>query len=397
MHTFLSEAPTHVTNRFPRALTYVLLFLLFQLYSQAATYGQVPASKQNADIPVSAAGSLPAEEASLGWIRLFDGLTGAGWTYISSTSVTKPWRIANESFVATPGVTALTIPQFCDYELQFEYLLGPESSAEFLGAVVNNGKDADKPYTLRLSNSNGVDTPWRRMTLRTVPGGYAVFSLDSELTVEQPHRNDVGSLAFRPIKGSFRLRRLRLRPVVRFRPAFTDKLCPLAPSPTAFKGFQTGDKGMITLAASGGDLQFEVPSSTFVFQVDAFIVDGYGRISVRPDGSQEPTITAALDNRIVGIDHTRPAATGTGGFINGSKTREIVADNGQPFTLSLVVWHGGAAIFVNGYFTASQQLRTTTAMPASVISMSADTARANIKLRNLRLSVPQSFSTEKRQ
>jgi hypothetical protein len=367
-------------------LARVIAFILVALVAiHVKAPCQIPAGKQDGDRPVSAAGSLPAEEASAGWIRLFDGLTSAGWQF---NAPSKPWKISNAEFISSSGTVVSTLAQFSAYELQFEYLLGPESAAQFLGGFDGSSRSAESCYALTLSNSNGVDTPWRRITLRTVPGGFAVFSLDSELQVARPQRLETGGLGFRTLKGSFKIRKMRLRPVVQMRPAISDKRSPITASPASFTGFRVGEKSGITVNGSGGELQFPVPSGVFVFQSDMLIVDGYGRIRVQSASDPGNGFKVALDPRCVGIDHTRPLETGTGGYIGGPKTREIVADSGQPFTISLVCWRGGSAVYVNGYFTASRSWRTTDAGLTSVISLSADTTKANIKFSNLRLSLP---------
>src|SRR5579859_7512956 len=79
--------------------------------------------------PVSYAGSLSKNDYLAGWIRLYDGLSTAGWSTTGS-----PW-ISSNTELSPPLSNAkplATTSSFGDFELQFEYSLTAGGSARIL-------------------------------------------------------------------------------------------------------------------------------------------------------------------------------------------------------------------------------------------------------------------------
>ncbi len=363
-----------------------LACVLMALYCAAPTFLHAQTqSTQPTDRPQSSAGSLPFEEAAAGWLRPFDGITTYGWHFTKG----RPWRVTTDAALVSPpdaGATAVCMPCFPDYELQMEYQLGPGAAVDVLAGIMPGNLDpSDKTsYAVRLSNSNGVETPWKRLTLRCVPGGMAVFSLDSELKVVNAIRASSGSFGFKNLHGAFAVRRLRLRPVITVRPGLEDARAKLTADPLGWHGFEAV-LGGIRIIAPGGSLRTGLKARGALIQADVTIQSGQGSLDLQT-GALARSIS--LDNRIKGIDHTRPVAIGTGGIKGLQNAREVIPIDGQPFVLTASLGPDGSlGVFINGYMVSYAPAGNIQTAGILTLALTVDAPKSVIEIKNLRAAL----------
>jgi hypothetical protein len=75
-------------------------------------------------------GTLAAEQRAAGWRLLFDGRTTAGWRGYKSETVPAGWHVVDGTLSKETGTgDIITRDQFGNFELAFDWKLGPEGNA----------------------------------------------------------------------------------------------------------------------------------------------------------------------------------------------------------------------------------------------------------------------------
>lgn len=177
------------------------------------------------------AARLPIEQTTEGWVRLFDGHTMFGWVIAGEAN----WRIKDMTLMADRGQACLltTTTRWSDFELELEYLAGPETNS---GVFIRSGIDptdpaidcfeiniapADNPFPtgsiVKRQKGETVITAaeqWHTMNV-VCEGESIVVKINDEVTSQTdeattPRSGYVG-LQFR--SGPIRFRNIRLRPI----------------------------------------------------------------------------------------------------------------------------------------------------------------------------------------
>jgi len=75
-------------------------------------------------------GTLTAEQRAAGWRLLFDGRTTAGWRGYKSETVPAGWHVVDSTLSKETGTgDIITRDQFGNFELAFDWKLGPEGNS----------------------------------------------------------------------------------------------------------------------------------------------------------------------------------------------------------------------------------------------------------------------------
>ena len=94
-----------------------------------------PAPEQDASI-AQAHNTLSAEEQAAGWMLLFDGVSTDGWRgYGQEGMPSGAWRVANGELIGEAsggdmeGADVITVAEFQDFDLVFDFKVGPEGNS----------------------------------------------------------------------------------------------------------------------------------------------------------------------------------------------------------------------------------------------------------------------------
>jgi hypothetical protein len=107
--------------------------------------------------------ALTAQEEEAGWRLLFDGKTTAGWRGYNRATVPDRWRVEGGALVLRPGrvprCDLVTAGQFDNFELAFEWRIGPGGNSGVLYRVVEGPADpyATGPEYQVIDNAKNID------------------------------------------------------------------------------------------------------------------------------------------------------------------------------------------------------------------------------------------------
>lgn len=136
-----------------RNTVYVVLFLVFIACQNKGTDATAPAedSLTSADnMEVSTENNLTEAQKAEGWVPLFDGKTMDGWrTYKNKPNTT--WEVVDGTLHRQPhvegqnneGVDLVTVDQYENFELMFDWKISPQGNSGVMFRVV---EDYDQPY-----------------------------------------------------------------------------------------------------------------------------------------------------------------------------------------------------------------------------------------------------------
>lgn len=298
-------------------------------------------------------GSLPAQYHALGWIRIFDGLSLAGW----QTGGKGSWTIDQGALVSpADGRTSLqTTTLFGDFEFEFEYRLAKASDASILVRNPSGNPSEQHAFVLKLTNSKPGTIYWRRVHILAQGEHIAVFSQESENAIVNNSRSPWGTICLLPGKGQAWFRDLRLRPI-RTHSLFDGKsLAGWKPLPNQTAHFEVTPDGLLHASGGSGELRTDAQWDSFILQceVKTNTPHAQGGVLVRaipdqPGNGYEDHIR----NQWQGIDHTMPVDYGTGGIYLHKAVREVVSNDSEWTSLTFAVEGSHFTSWVNGYLVA---------------------------------------------
>ena len=205
--------------------------------SPAATVSSEPVEISPRTYEVGAkellASRLSTDEASAGWIRLFDGHTLFGWEITGAAN----WRVEDGSIVVDEGDQCLlcTSMPWQDYELTLDFKAGEKTnSGVFLRTPLDPEDPAlecyevniapdDNPFptagVVKRQKADESETPqafgtWRTMKMR-LEGDQLQVSVDDELVCDytDPVGLAAGRIGLQHNSGRVEFRNVRLRPL----------------------------------------------------------------------------------------------------------------------------------------------------------------------------------------
>ena len=343
----------------------------------AAVWLLLFAAAAGASAPVS---NLPSDEASRGWIQLFDGVSRFGWT-----SGGGQWQVNANALVSDPTQesSSRTTASFSDFDLKFEARItgGP---ATLLLRADPQSKPVQPGYTLSLNDgtipgiSGGTATSaasgWNAYEVQA-EGTHLLASLNGKITADgKSTKNRVGYFEFRAPRGT----RLEVRSIM-LKPLGLDPLyngsnldgwkavaAPAPPSKSKLKlpipGLSGKPKappnvqwsGQGTIHGQGGVGQLESANAydDFVLQFTAKAASKDEHTGVemffRGTPNQFDSGYAVSANNVTDRQLQDGKSFGTGGLVNLEKSRTASVGAGQYFTCTVIARAHRVSVWVNG-------------------------------------------------
>ncbi len=335
----------------------------FAMAILTALIAQAGSAQVEANAPVS------REEASQGWIALFDGSTAYGWAPRGDAR----WAVSGDTLkVSSGGVGALvTTTHFANFTLRFEALADENASAGVAircpaeGPVLETNsyvvKIGDKHPSWPTGSIAGLVAGRVR---RAAAGRWTAFEVRCEgnrVTVQVDGRqaSQVSNPAFikGPValvysgQGSVSFRRIRLLPLG-MRPLFNGKDLS---GWKAVEGSQaqvsvTRD-GLLSIRAGRGDLQTTEEFGDFLAQFEIMTNGDHLNSGVffrANAGGFWSGYEAQIRNQWNGDNRSDPMDYGTGGIYNRQPARMVVSNDREWFTMTIVAHGRHIATWVNG-------------------------------------------------
>ncbi|HOB74414.1 MAG TPA: DUF1080 domain-containing protein [Phycisphaerae bacterium] len=346
-------------------------------------------------------GTLPMEEASEGWILLFDGQTTFGW------NIKGPARVTDGALVlgGSSDVTAQTNSEFCCFDLTFQYYTPAKGAV-----LVLNGQRVDLPPSEKQRS-------WTQVAVHVEMQGEdriisVAFPADDKPTTAQDLPAQKGAartpITFQmPARGQLALRDIKLKPLA-MKSLFNGKnLDGWYIVPGQKSKFTVTPKGELNIKDGGGEIQTEGQWADFILQLDVFsngkslnsgiffralprkFWQGYeAQIRNEWDGySPDPERAKRKEDR------TKPHDIGTGGIYNRQPARKVVSNDKEWFTYTVLAHGNHIALWVNGYQTAdyfdndkdADTARKGRFLGKGAISLQGHDPTTDLSFRNIRL------------
>ncbi|QDT02592.1 hypothetical protein K227x_09700 [Rubripirellula lacrimiformis] len=316
------------------------------------------------------AARLPADQASEGWIRLFDGHTLYGWEITGAAN----WRIEDGSIVVDEGAKCLlcTSMPWQDFELELEYQadadtnsgvflrtpLEPEDPA--LDCYEVNIAPADNPYPtaglVKRQKADPVSEPesadaWRTMRM-VLDGDHLTVAVDGKVVNDYTDKVglETGRIGLQHNGGRIAFRNIRLKPIG-LNSLLSKDLDQWTKYPEMPGSFTVTDDG--DLHVQGGRTQLESKQSfgdfVLLAQYQLAKPEMNSGIFFRCiPGDEMMGYECQLSNEVKDGNPLAPADTGTGGIFKRQDARVVAGDADKFSTLVLVVHQQKIAAWVEG-------------------------------------------------
>ncbi len=313
---------------------------------------------------------LPAEEASEGWIRLFDGNTLFGWEIAGAAN----WRVEDGSIVVDSGAQCLlcTSVPWQDYVLTLEFKAGAETnSGVFLRTPLEPDDPAidcyevniapdDNPFpTASVVKRQKVDESeaaqgfgtWRTMTMQ-LEGNHLQVSVDDKLVCDYTDSIGLsaGRIGLQHNSGRVEFRNIRLRPLG-LKTLLDADLSMWKKYPEMPGEFSVTEEGW--LHVQGGRTQLESNESygNFVLLAESKLpkAEMNSGIFFRCiPGDEMMGYECQLSNEMKDGNPLAPADCGSGGIFRRQDARVVAGEPDQWATLLLVAHNEMMSAWVNG-------------------------------------------------
>lgn len=316
------------------------------------------------------AARLPAEEASQGWIRLFDGHTLYGWEIAGAAN----WRIEDGSIVVDSGDQCLlcTSLPWQDFELTLEFKAGEETnSGVFLRTPLDPEDPAidcyevniapdDNPFpTASIVKRQKVDDSdsaqmfgeWRTMKMH-LEGQQLQVTVDDKLACDYSDSIGLsaGRIGLQHNSGRVEFRNIRLRPLGQKSLVDADlslwKKYPEMPGE-----FTTTDEGWLHVKGGKTQLESKQTYDDFVLLAEYKLpkAEMNSGIFFRCiPGDEMMGYECQLSNEMKDGNPVAPADCGTGGIFRRQDARIVAGEVDKWATVVLVAYKETMAAWVNG-------------------------------------------------
>lgn len=316
------------------------------------------------------AARLDADQASEGWIRLFDGHTLFGWEIAGAAN----WRVEEGKIVVDRGEQCLlcTSVPWQDYELTLEFKAGAETnSGVFLRTSLDPSDPALDCYEVNIAPDDNpfptasvvkrlkVDDSeepqpfdvWRTMKMR-LEGGKLQVSVDDKLVCDytDPSPLFAGRIGLQHNSGRVEFRNVMLKPLG-LESLLDAELSRWTKYPEMPGEFTATDEGW--LSVKGGRTQLETKDS-----YDDFLLLAEYKLPTAEmnsgiffrciPGDVMMGYECQVSNEMVDDNRLAPADHGTGGIFRRQVARVVAGDVDQWATVVLVAHHRMLAAWVNG-------------------------------------------------
>ncbi|MBM3836525.1 MAG: DUF1080 domain-containing protein [Verrucomicrobia bacterium] len=314
--------------------------------------------------------TLTPNEASQGWLLLFDGETQFGWAPRGDAK----WTVTDGTIQAVPGSGIgylSTTTEFANYNLSVEFWIDDTAnSGVFLRCPPAGAITATNAYEVNIYDKHdkwptGSINEVARATKKVPTVGrwcrfdimtdqqYLVVGLDGEkLVAKNDPKQARGTLALQYNgQGELKFRNLRLQPI-RLSSLFNGKdLTGWKEIPGRKSVYSVTPEGRLNVKNGNGDLQTEAAYGDFTFQLD-IISNGKhlnsGVFFRALAGQFWSGYESQIRNQWQGDDRTKPVDYGTGGIYNRQPARRVVSSDGEWFTKTIVAHGPHMAVWING-------------------------------------------------
>ena len=360
---------------------------------------------------------LAPEEASSGWLRLFDGESLFGWAPRGDAQ----WE-ASDGMIrhkqGTGGGVLSTTTEFADYQLHVEFWIDAQAnSGVFLRGPTSGDITSSNAYEVNIFDAHakwptgslsGIARPekpvstvgqWNAFDL-TVRGDRLSVELNGNVAVEaNDGRFARGTIALQQLdgKGDVRFRNLKLRPLSS-QSLFNGKdLTGWTVVPGRKSVFSVTPEGWLNVKNGNGDLQSDAEYGDFVFQLDIFSNGTHLNSGVffrALKGQFWSGYESQIRNQWEGDDRTKPVDYGTGGIYNRQRARRVVSSDREWFTMTIAAHGPHLATWVNGIqvtdFTDTRppndNARQGYRAKAGVVSLQGHDPTTDLSFRNLQIA-----------
>ena len=331
---------------------------------------QVVPQSYEASADALLAARLPEDEASEGWIRLFDGHTLFGWEIAGAAN----WRIEDGSIVVDGGEQCLlcTSLPWQDFELTLDFKAGEETnSGIFLRTPLDPEDPAidcyevniapdDNPFptasVVKRKKVQDSESPqpfdqWRTMTMN-LQGNQLRVSVDGTLLCDytDPLGLSEGRIGLQHNSGRVEFKNIRLRPLG-LTSLIDEELSMWTKYPEMPGEFTTTDEGWMHV--KGGRTQLESKDS-----YDNFVLLAEYKLPTAEmnsgiffrciPGDEMMGYECQLSNEMKDGNPVAPADCGTGGIFRRQDARIVAGEVDKWATVVLVAHNEMIAAWVNG-------------------------------------------------
>ena len=324
-----------------------------------------------ASVAAAEHGGLDRPRLREGWISLFDGESLYGWKATSSAD----WQVRDGAIVVDDGDPGwiFTTSDFADFELRLEFRCGPRTnSGVFLRSAVApqdpsgdcyevNLAPATDPFPtgslvarLRTETICPANDNWRELVVRAV-GPEIRIRVDDRETVRyvDPSPLGRGRIGLQYRYGPVQFRRILLRPLG-LQPilAVPEDLQHWRTHPELGGAFDVDASGVLHVRGGPGQLEYTGREfADFVLQLEC---------RTNAAGSNSGIFFRCLPgDRMMGYEsqihngfdqrRDRPTDAGTGAIFRRCPARQVVPNDGEWFTKTIVACGPHMAVWVDGY------------------------------------------------
>jgi hypothetical protein len=316
------------------------------------------------------AARLPADESSMGWIRLFDGHTLFGWEITGAAN----WRVEEGSIVVDKGANCLlctSIP-WQDYELTLEFKaeektnsgvflrspLAPEDPA--IDCYEVNIAPGDHPFptasVVKRKKADESETPqvfgqWRTMNMH-LEGKQLRVTVDNELVCDytDPLGLSAGRIGLQHNSGRIEFRDIRLRPLG-LESLLDADLSSWNKYPEMPGEFTTTEQGWLRVKGGRTQLESKEPYDDFVLLAEYKLptVEMNSGIFFRCiPGDVMMGYECQLSNAMKDNNPLSPMDCGSGGIFRRQDARIVAGEVDKWATVLLVAHQEMMSAWVNG-------------------------------------------------
>lgn len=359
--------------------------------------------------------ALSPQEASEGWILLFDGQTTFGWAPRGAGR----WSVEEGTLSFQPGAGGgylSTTTEFGDFELHAEFWIDEVANSGVflrcpiageitsLNAYEVNVYDPHEQWPTGSINEVAKATERLRTTGRwntydlTAEGDHLLVRLNGKTTVDvRDSKHARGTLALQNLKGEgqVRFRNLKLKPLGLKRIFNGKDLTGWTVIPGHKSVYSVTPEGWLNVKDGNGDLQSEGEYGDFTFQLDILSNGDHLNSGVFFRGMRGQFwagYESQIRNQWQGEDRTQPVDFGTGAIYNRQAARRVVSSDRQWFTMTIIAHGPHLATWVDGYQVAdfldtrppNESARQGYRAKAGVLSLQGHDPTTDLSFRNLR-------------
>jgi len=317
---------------------------------------------------------LSADEASQGWVRLFDGHTLFGWEMASAAN----WRVEDNSIIVDSGEAGLlcTSVGWADFELKLEFMsdgetnsgiflrtpleptdpgldcyevnIAPPSNPFPTGSIVKRVRvESGKPGDAKPLDAKS----WHTYEM-TMLGGVLTLKVDGEQTSEfrDPSPLPTGRIGLQLNNGKIAFRDIKIRPLG-LKPLIDSELSRWKKFRDKPGEFIIDEEGNLHVTGGRGQIESDSKFANFVSLVEAKTQSeklNSGLFYRCVDGSDMDGYECQINHGIVDGNPLKPVDCGTGGIFRRQDARVVAANDREWFSMLFVADGLQFAAWVNG-------------------------------------------------